>query len=584
MHRRAMTRSAAKRLRPPPLLVCLAWAVMLAGIRQTARGQDPAAAPPTPLFDQFVNYRTTSEQPETPPKPPVSARRRVPPGPPPPVQPATARSISPAAQLAQRPQPSAVPPPALPPAQPTGCIGLGQSPAQHFAELADSEPIFTEVPGRLASFQPSQSESGGEESVDALRRRVDALEEQNKKSGQTAKREAKAAGPAGSFEHNMFGRLQADTVTFGQSPGNIKQVGHAPNGTSFRRMRIGMQGAGHEVYFYRFEVDFSNPGQVLKQVPRVTDAYAEIRQLPFGTLRMGEFRVPLSAERIASSNDITFIERGLPQAFNPARQLGMMAYNSTENYFFSWYSDISTRNATNQGQQFGKAGRVDLTQRIVFLPWYDEPSGGRYLFHIGGAYEYQDVRNETVNYSTTPEVFLYYGNTNEIPKFIGTGDITSRNVQMLQAEASTVLGPLSFQAEYYGVFVDPTVNPTNKDLFFSGWYVYGSYFLTGEHRSYNRTQALYDSVTPFSNFFRVRGEDGRVIQGPGAWEIAARASQMNLSDRNIQGGLLNDFTLGLNWYLTKQMKIMANYIYVVNNVHNKQTYANVFVTRAQVVW
>ena len=32
------------------------------------------------------------------------------------------------------------------------------------------------------------------------------------------------------------------------------------------------------------------------------------------------------------------------------------------------------------------------------------------------------------------------------------------------------------------------------------------------------------------------------------------------------------------------MKIMANYIYAMNDVHNKQTYADIFETRAQVVW
>jgi phosphate-selective porin OprO/OprP len=489
-------------------------------------------------------------------------------------------------------------------------VPLAASPAQHFAAFADSEPwLAPNLALRRASFQASTEGGERQESdadVDALRRRVQALEEQVKRSGQSEKREASKTGPAGGWEHNIFGRIQADTVTMGQTPGNVAQLngvpgnnsikgdypgnsppGHAPNGTDFRRTRIGVQGTGYDVYFYRFEVDFSNPDQVLTQVPRLTDAYGEIRQLPFGTLRMGEFRVPMSIERITSANDLLFLERGLPQAFNPARQLGIMAFNSTQNYFFSWYSDLSTWKATNQAEQYGKAGRFSYTQRFVFLPWYDEPSDGRYLFHVGGAYQWQNVRNNTVSYSTTPEAVLQYGTTKEIiPNFISTGNITARDVQILQAEASTVLGPLSFQAEYYGVFVDPTVKPAayNGDLFFSGWYVDASYFLTGEHRIYNREQALYTTVTPYSNFFRVRGSDGSVIQGPGAWELAFRVSQMNLSDRTIQGGLLNVLTFGVNWHLTKSMKVMANYTYAINNIHNNQTYADVFSTRAQVVW
>lgn len=451
------------------------------------------------------------------------------------------------------------------------------SAAQHFAEVADANlPRRPNV--QLASFPPSLSESGGAEALDSLNRRMSELE---KKQGKGAEKPAKKDG---GFEHNIFGRIQGDTVTIGQSPRNIAQVGHAPNGTDFRRARLGVQGVGYDIYFYRFEVEFSSPGQVISQVPRITDAYAEIRNLGYlGTLRMGEFRVPFSTERLMSANDQTFIERGLPQAFSPARQLGLMLFNSTPNYLLSYFSDISTFQATNQGEQFGKAGRVDFTERLVFLPWYDEPSGGRYLVHFGGSYLYENARNETVKYSTTPEAFLEYGTTkNEIPSFISTGNIIARDSQLAQVEASTVLGPFSVQGEYFATWVDPTKG--NSSYFFHGAYVYASYFLTGENRVYDRQQGYYTSVTPFTNFFRVRGGDRSIIQGPGAWEVAARFSTMNLSDKAIQGGRLNDVTLGVNWYLNRQLKIMANYIYAMNNVHNQATTANVFETRCQVVW
>ncbi|MGH7138080.1 MAG: OprO/OprP family phosphate-selective porin [Pirellulales bacterium] len=453
------------------------------------------------------------------------------------------------------------------------------SPAEHFAQTADAELVSIRPDARLAYYQGSLAQNGGEVSLDSLNRRVGALER-----GQAGGYDMPLR--TGSWQHYVFGRLQGDTVTIGQSPSNIAQVGHAPNGTELERARLGVQGTGYDVYFYRFEADFAQPDPVSGRAPRITDAYAEIRELPFGTLRMGQFRVPLSIERVTSANDLTFIERGLPQAFNPARELGIMAMNSTQSYFFSWYSDVSTQQANAEGEQFGKSGRVDLTERIVLLPWYDEPSEGRYLFQLGAGYLYSNTRNSVVRYGSAPEAVLQYANVvNVIPNFVDTGNIVARNTNTVQAEASTVLGPLSFQAEYYGVFVDPTVNPLGgQDLFFSGWYVFGSYFLTGEHRVYNRTQAIYTSVTPFTNFFRVRGADRGILTGPGAWEAAVRFSQLNLSDRSIQGGRLNDITLGLNWYLTRQMKIMLNYVYVMNDVHNVMTYANIVETRAQVVW
>lgn len=457
--------------------------------------------------------------------------------------------------------------------------GFPASPAQHFAQMADAESSAPRT--RLAYYQGGLSESGGARSLDSLNRRVTELE-RRRRAGP-----AVPPVPTRGWEHDIFGRLQVDTVTIGQSPSNIAQVGHAPNGTELERARLGVQGAGHDVYFYRFEADFAQPDPVTGQRPRILDAYVEIRELPLGTLRMGQFRVPLGVERVTSANDLTFIERGLPQAFNPARELGIMALNSTQNYFASWYSDLSTQQADSEGEQFGKSGRLDYTQRVVFLPWYDEPSGGRYLFHVGAGYLYSNTRNSNVRYGSAPEAVLQYANQiNLIPDFVSTGSILARDTQTLQAEASTVLGPLSFQAEYYGVFVNPTVNPVagQGDLFFSGWYVFASYFLTGEHRVYNRTQAVYTSVTPFTNFFRVRGASGGIINGLGAWELAVRFSQLNLSDRYIQGGQLDDVTFGVNWYLNRQMKVMANYIYAMNDVHNDTTFANLFLTRCQVVW
>jgi phosphate-selective porin OprO/OprP len=598
--------------------------VLAVAVPVTAQMQAPAA--PDPVLYQSIGDRpgeeTANEQPAEQASSPIqtAAQSTLPSED---AHPPQVAGTTQSTQFARRESPaSSVPPLTLPAGNPVFAAPLSASPAQHFAEMADAEMLVPDDATQMASFQPSLSESGGEEGSlrrrapgavqrekneplseepDSLRRRGPGAVQRQKNeplSEGTTPLRRRAAGavqrqknePNASaatkegFEHLVFGRIQADTVTIGQSPGNIAQVGHAPNGTGFRRARIGMQGTGYDIYFYRFEVDFSQVDQVVAQVPRITDAYAEIRQLPFGTLRMGEFRVPLSSERLMSANDLTFIERGLPQTFNPARELGLMMFNSTENYLASYFTDISTFQATNQGQQFGKAGRIDFTQRFVFLPWYDEPSGGRYLFHFGGAYQYQNARNSTVKYATTPEAVLTYFTTkNVIPNFIATPAINARDVQIAQVEASTVLGPLSIQGEYYGTWVNPTAS-AGSPFFFHGAYVYASYFLTGENRVYSRDQGYYTQVTPFTNFFRVRGADGNVMHGSGAWEIAARFSTMNLGDKSIHGGTLNDVTLGVNWYLTRQLKVMANYIYATNNVNNKQTYADIFETRAQVVW
>src|SRR5436189_82756 len=48
--------------------------------------------------------------------------------------------------------------------------------------------------------------------------------------------------------------------------------------------------------------------------------------------------------------------------------------------------------------------------------------------------------------------------------------------------------------------------------------------------------------------------------GLGAWQIGARFSYVNLNDKAVQGGLIYDWTFGLNWFLNPNVKFQANYI------------------------
>jgi phosphate-selective porin OprO/OprP len=99
---------------------------------------------------------------------------------------------------------------------------------------------------------------------------------------------------------------------------------------------------------------------------------------------------------------------------------------------------------------------------------------------------------------------------------------------------------------------------TVSDVFFQGGYVEVLYFLTGESRNYNPKLAAFDRVIPYENFFLPRGEDGRHF-GTGAWELGVRYGWIDLTNRGIQGGILQDVTLGLNWYLTPNAKMQWNY-------------------------
>ena len=46
----------------------------------------------------------------------------------------------------------------------------------------------------------------------------------------------------------------------------------------------------------------------------------------------------------------------------------------------------------------------------------------------------------------------------------------------------------------------------------------------------------------------------------GAFEIAGRYSYLDLDSAGINGGVLHDWTLGLNWYTNRNSRVMLNYI------------------------
>jgi phosphate-selective porin OprO/OprP len=90
--------------------------------------------------------------------------------------------------------------------------------------------------------------------------------------------------------------------------------------------------------------------------------------------------------------------------------------------------------------------------------------------------------------------------------------------------------------------VDITANQ-GDDASFDGFYVLGSYFLTGEHRPYK--SGSFGKVKPNS--------------ADGAWEIVLRYSSLDGRD-NGTGVLGKNTTFGANYYMSPSMRMMFNYI------------------------
>lgn len=332
----------------------------------------------------------------------------------------------------------------------------------------------------------------------------------------------------------------------------------AGNYFSFRRLRLLADGTGYGQFDFRLQMTLE-PGQGANDnryaSPDVKDAYLTMHDIPgLGRMRIGNFFVPFSLEQVTNDTNNIFLERSIPtqNIFAADREVGIAFYNHTEDLNVTWstgffFHDLSdtfkTRVDDNQGYR--------LVGRITWLPYYDEPSNGRYLIHTGAGVLHTDDFDDEVRFRARPQV-------QRGPVLIDSGSLAASSYTTGNVELAVVWGQVTIQNE---AFVS-SVNLFGEDTAtVGGAYSHVSYFLTGEHRIYDRFGqhgAQFARNQPFTNFFAVPGG-----VGSGAWEIKARVSHLNLTA--VDAGQYNDVTVGFNWYWSDRTRIMFDWIHPITS-------------------
>lgn len=331
------------------------------------------------------------------------------------------------------------------------------------------------------------------------------------------------------------GRIMNDWGFFAPSDEVKSSIGPLEDGTEFRRARLYVEGLLNQRVEFKAQYDFAGGSAGFK------DVFIGLKKLPgVGNLRLGHFKEPFSLESQTSSRYITFMERALPFALAPERNAGAMLRNAVLDGKMTWAFGVF-REGGSFGNDIGNGG-FNYTGRLTGRPWYQD--GGRKLLHVGMAYRHGNPADNQLRYRSRPEAHL-------TARFVDTRMFDATSTDTVGTEFAVVLGPTSLQSEYIFNSVD---RPAGQRENFSSFYIQGSYFLTGEHRIYKGSDGAFDRIKPNSSFGDMGGRNGK-----GAWQIAARYSRLDLSDTLILGGELQDFTLGLNWYLNPNTRFMWNY-------------------------
>jgi len=376
------------------------------------------------------------------------------------------------------------------------------------------------------------------------------------------------------FRVHVGGRTQFDSSWFQTDPefqNDPAIVNRVRDGVDFRRARFRMDGTMYELIDWAAEYDFMNSALTIPSATGTstpvglaapTDLWFAFKEVPWvGNIKVGNHKEPIGFEHLVSSRFLPFMERSFNQdafygAFNNGFSPGISIYDTYADELGTWAIGLY-KPSTNVFAYDNIPGDASVTGRVTHLLWYREEGAG--LMHFGVSARHATLGNNFTRYRTRgPE---RSGLSASWPLFADTTTFKGDSQDTVNFEAVTNMGCLTIQSEYLLNYVQDgrtTVGVPLGTVFYHGGYVEALYFLTGEYRDYNRKNGAFDRVTPLENAFFTNSDCGP-CNGWGAWQVGFRYNYLDLNDQGFNGGKLNDYTWGLNWFLNPNMKVQWNY-------------------------
>jgi phosphate-selective porin OprO/OprP len=353
-------------------------------------------------------------------------------------------------------------------------------------------------------------------------------------------------------KHVFFAVLALDRQYWlSQNDDSEQQVGDLDRyeGGEIRDLRLGLYGSlnyfdkpwGYNVVAATnaFDKQFEIEGQ---ENFRLLDYRLDIPIFSGANLSIGKQKEPISMERLMTLVNRPMQERSsVADAFLASRNFGALASGIALDNRMSWAGGIFN-NFIESDQSISDA-TTSVSGRITGLPFVSDDQSN--LVHLALAANISDG-NDGYRYFAEAE----FGKS---PVFVDTGARDADQIQQYNLDASWRRGPFWLTGEYTRTNVD---SPTDGKLVYSGFFVTGSWILTGEMRKYNYKSGTFGAVPVSRSVYH---------NGIGAWEIAVRWSDTDLNDGPVAGGEIDIFSLGTNWWLSPIFSISLNYRYITND-------------------
>ena len=372
--------------------------------------------------------------------------------------------------------------------------------------------------------------------------------------------------PDGDFTWRFGGRLHLDYTGVDNRDGSA-----LVSGVDARRARLEFQGTLWKHWMWKLDYEF---GQSATVRDGFRDAF--VRYIEHGaafpwTISVGQYKEIFGGlEHRNSSNDLPFVERALPSRVfhdvaeaSDGRRLGI-AFNINDKKWWTASVGVFGKNISGDSAD-EETDPIAVEGFMTFSPIHTETRALH--FALGSSWMDPQV-DSRVRFNARNEERI------GAQRFVDTGVIEGANAVIRSAaEIGGIYGPAWLQAEY--LRTDVQRKGANPDVNFDGYHVDVGYILTGESRIYDFERATFVNPKP-----------GHLVGhgGWGAWELAARWSQLRLADQDIHGGIERNFSAGVNWYPTQNFRFMFTYTKVVDVSGGRfdGVDPNVFLVRAQV--
>ena len=341
---------------------------------------------------------------------------------------------------------------------------------------------------------------------------------------------------SGNQKFSIGGRLMMDYDSM--------DSGHQAANKSFsdlewRRTRVNIKGSVNKHWSYVAVYDFNSE----KDSANLDEGYLKYDTKKGFYITAGKTKADMMLEQRTSSKWISTIERGLLNAMNekvnylvgkPGDGAGVKLgfYDKASRFSGAVSVFDAYKNDTDDDN--------DMIWHTTARLNYSPKMGKNQFGHLGISYGMADYKGETS--SASLQLGIHQGDKTTLAD-AAAGDITNLGVEL-----AYVAGPMSFQAEYFDN--ETELEDGTKGFEWDGFYVQGSYVLTGETRGYKWKGAKFDKIKP-------AGKNGAV-------ELVLRYEDISIDDADEGTTAANEVdvdrtVIGLNWYVTKTVKFMANY-------------------------